>query len=141
MKHTQTPWRIARLQSTLIIGSDTEFGDIARVYRNKKYVEDGESLANAQLIVTAVNSHETLVKENEELKEYKRLNIIGLSGYTTEELHEQVSNLKAKNAELLEALKNVIGDIAAPYGFDANRIPNESVKQALKVISKAEGKQ
>lgn len=37
-----------------------------------------------------------------ELREYKRLNTIGLSGYTPEELHDQIADLKAK----LEAADN-----------------------------------
>jgi hypothetical protein len=49
-------------------------------------------------------NHE-LLGENRQLREYKRLNIIGLSGYTTEELHEKISNLKAINSELLMALE------------------------------------
>ena len=47
-------------------------------------------------------------KEIAELREYKRLNTIGLSGYTTEELHDQIADLKAKLEETTSALKTLI---------------------------------
>lgn len=43
-------------------------------------------------------------REIEELNEYKRLNTIGLSGYTPVELHEQIADLKAE-IERLKAEK------------------------------------
>jgi len=65
-KHTSGPWRVVALESTLIIASNELFGDIAKVFRDKKYVDDkdGESLANAHLIASAPS----LLKENQELK-------------------------------------------------------------------------
>jgi len=77
-----------------------------------------------------------LLKENEQLKaentELERLSNKRLRAY---------QRLHTLNTELLEALKAVICDISAPYGFDAKRIPNESVKSALSAIAKAEVKQ
>ncbi len=58
---------------------------------------------NISYLIKGFN-HE-LQGENNQLREYKRLNIIGLSGYTTEELHDKISNLKSINSELLAALE------------------------------------
>lgn len=44
-------------------------------------------------------------KEINELREYKRLNTIGLSGYTTEELHKEIEALKQALGDAVDRMK------------------------------------
>lgn len=128
-QHTPGPWELSRSSTGHFIKSEEI--DICHI--------EGVSpraTANAQLIASAPD----LLKENEQLKELNRVHY-----EVTADQNLKIQDLKALNAELLEALKGMIANFwneyDEPHRSDFMRdYPTHPITKAWQAITKAEGK-